>query len=384
MTDFLKRGRKKKVGKNEDIKSSGFPEDVIPDVIEIYYNGKDIEMEKIDEAIQHKYEMLAKNHDYLYEEKKEIEKKILISSTPMEKNEMLEEIEEIERKIKDYENNISLNKYISESKQILSEYKKLREEDKINLITKFIQIAKKYISIQLIRVVDTEFMCKSCGCNLEDLIEEIEGSYICQKCNTQNTFLSANTYIRDVEKLPSSSDDEISGFVKILDKFEGKQNPSLPNDFYQKLDAYFELNRKPLGEEIRKRKKLSNGKKEGTSKKILRQALESVGYSSFYEDANYIAHVYWGWDLPDISRYREQIIEDYQKTQRVWLKICHNYDRKASLGTQYRLYSHLRSVGYPVEKDDFGIQDSVDSLRTHNDAWEKMCSESGVKFYAVD
>ena len=51
----------------------------------------------------------------------------------------------------------------------------------------------------------------------------------------------------------------------------------------------------------------------------------------------YIAHIYWGWKIPDLTLYRDQIIKDYQITQQIWNDIKKDYNRSASLGTQYRI-----------------------------------------------
>ena len=108
-----------------------------------------------------------------------------------------------------------------------------------------------------------------------------------------------------------------------------------------------------------------------------------TGNNKYYDEINFIGHVYWGWELPDISLYRDQLITDYIKTQSVWSKIKHQYNRTASLGTQFRLYVHLKAIGYECNRDDFKIQDMVESLRLHNEAWKIMCDETGVKYYFV-
>ena len=138
------------------------------------------------------------------------------------------------------------------------------------------------------------------------------------------------------------------------------------------------------GEYYRNQPFTENGKKAGTSRKKLWMALEKLNYNQFYDETSYIAHIYWGWAIPDLSLYRDQIIKDYQNTQTVWNRIKHDYKRSASLGTQYRLYVHLLAVNYPYcEREDFKIQDMVESLRLHNHAWQRMCQEANVKYYPV-
>ena len=137
------------------------------------------------------------------------------------------------------------------------------------------------------------------------------------------------------------------------------------------------------GEYYRNLELNSKGKKEGTSKKKLWNALENTGNNKYYDESNFIAHKYWGWELPDITLHRERLISDYQRTQQVWNNIKIRYNRSASLGTQFRLYVHLKAIDYECDRDDFKIQDMVDSLRIHNDAWRKMCEETNLKYIFV-
>ena len=196
--------------------------------------------------------------------------------------------------------------------------------------------------------------------------------------------MKPNSYQRDNEKFQYFFDEDISNFVKILDKFEGKTNLILDSSFMNLLDNYFLGIGLKKGEEIRKLKLNGEGKKDGTSKKMLWNALESLGYSQYYDETSYIANVYWGWELPDISRYRDQLIKDYQITQNIWNVIKSDYKRSASLGTQFRLYVQLMAVGYPkCDRNDFKIQENIESLRLHNECWKIMCEKANIKYHYV-
>ena len=39
----------------------------------------------------------------------------------------------------------------------------------------------------------------------------------------------------------------------------------------------------------------------------MESALEKIGYSQYYDEVSYIANVYWGWKLPDLTKYKDQI-----------------------------------------------------------------------------
>ena len=117
---------------------------------------------------------------------------------------------------------------------------------------------------------------------------------------------------------------------------------------------------------------------------MLWNALESIGYSQYYDETSYIANIYWGWELPDISKYRDQLIKDYQVTQNIWNGIKGDYKRSASLGTQFRLYVQLMAVGYNrCDRNDFKIQENIESLRLHNECWKIMCEKANIKYYYV-
>ena len=125
-------------------------------------------------------------------------------------------------------------------------------------------------------------------------------------------------------------------------------------------------------------------KKEGTTKKMLWGALECLGYPQYYDEINYITNVYWGWKLPELYNYKEKIIKDYKNTQNAWNIIKSEYKRSASLGTQYRIYVHLLAAGYPnCFREDFKLQENVESLRLHNSAWKRMCEMSNLEYKGV-
>ena len=323
--------------------------------------------------------------------RKEIPKKII--------NDDLEEIPEKIRVI--YENKINtlhikeiiihrlkktkqlekLETFISEEKKYSEIYHEKKCKDTSEL---YLDLCSKYIRIERIKNISTEFKCKGCGIPLENLSEEKEGVLICDICNCINSYLIPNQYTRDIEKNMFYLDEDSNNFLKILDKFEGKTSLILDEYFFQKLDEYFVNINVPKGEEIRKLPLNSKNKKDGTNKKMLWTALEKIGYSQYYDETSYITNVYWGWELPNLKNYKDQILKDYQNTQNVWNNIKFEYKRTASLGTQYRLYVHLVAVNFPgCEKEDFKIQENVESLRLHNDAWKQMCELCNLEYRCV-
>lgn len=276
------------------------------------------------------------------------------------------------------------DEYVRDTESLIKEYIKT---DYIEIAKLYVEKCKKYMKIDIIKLDVYGFNCKGCGLDLKDIKEDMDGIYECPDCKCVNRCIKPIKYIKDLEHHNSNSyDDDINNFMKILDKFEGKNVSSVPDKLFDELDEYFLTKEKmKKGEYYRKLPLTYEGKKEGTSRKKLWLALESKGYNHYYDETSYIAHIYWGWDLPDLSLYRDQILKDYQLTQQVWQRIKKNYKRSASLGTQYRLYVQLKAVGFPnCKQEDFKIQDMVESLRLHNSAWQQMCEETGVKYYQVN
>ena len=258
------------------------------------------------------------------------------------------------------------------------------EKNNVYLIEKYLDICSRYIRLERIKHVTNKFLCKGCSVELENITEDIDGHVVCEICNCINSYLVPNSYFRDIEKSPSGFDEDLNNFSRILDKFEGKCLVNFPSNFFQKLDDYFRSIDFPTGKSIKEKPLNHKGKKENTSKKILWNALEKIGYSHFYEDSSYICHMYWGWELPDLSNYRDKMLQDYQDTQNAWNIIKIEYKRTASLGTQFRLYVQLMAVNYPnCDRDDFKLQENVESLRLHNEAWKKMCEMCTINYFHV-
>ena len=303
---------------------------------------------------------------------------IVIYNTKVNLNQIDQVVKFRLRKLNDLE---SLEKYSNSSIEIIERYINIPRKE---YLEDFLDLCSTYIRVERIKNVKYEFRCKGCNGSLEDLKEDSDGIVTCDICNCINTYMKPNIYQRDNEKFHYFFDEDINNFVKILDKFEGKTNLILGKDFLELLDRYFlELGFKK-GEEIIKMPITEEGKKKGTSKKMLWNALENLGYSQYYDETSYIANIYWGWELPDISKYRDRLIKDYQITQNIWNSIKSDYKRSASLGTQFRLYVQLMAVGYPnCDRNDFKIQENIESLRLHNECWKIMCEKSNLKYHYV-
>lgn len=378
-----------------------------PDLVKGSYTT-DLNIIKIHEAILQRF-------NFFYDSIPRVEDKIIrLKRKANPEKKTINEIKEIEAEIKeleitldDYINYKSYNTYINSTKTLLEEYLKVasnkskglvilnkgREKESIELIRKrlkiiheYLEIAKKYIQIEITHNFTVQAVCPGCDTDLSSMFtDEESGLSVCPKCCYERESISHQTTYRDIQRTNTTNKnnyDDCENFRKALYRFQGKQIHHPPNKLYEQLNDYFISIGKPIGSDIKKLPTMPNGKKPGTYRQMMYEALNETNNSAFYDDINLIMHIYWGWELPDISHLEDRIIEDYIATQKVYNEIP-DKERDASLNIQFRLFVHLKAVGYPCTKDDFKIQINRDSLIFHTEMWKIMCEKTGLKFHSV-
>lgn len=320
--------------------------------------------------------------------------------TVIERNRTKDKIFEIKEKIKDIESGKRIKDYLELAEPLINQYESLipksrqvdftatdqqkmdalEEEEKdpkyqkkMQVIRKYIDLAKNYINVVIIQKKKNMNKC-ACGYDLSDVFIDNFGTQICPECGYDRYIIGYNLYKRDT--LSSRNDySDRDNFEKALMRYQGKQVDKIPETLFNDLDEYFRARGKPISSEIRALPLTISGRKKGTDLPMLYKALLETGYSSLYEDANLIAHKYWGWRLPDISHLEAIIMRDYEKTQRVYNMLPK--ERSSSLGTQFRLFKHLELRGHPCSVGDFKIVKMLDSLEYHDETWRIMCEKCG-------
>ncbi len=383
-----------------------FP-DSPPDLIKGSYTN-DLNIIKIHDAICFRYEYFHKAIGIIQEHIIELTKELNKGNLSCNEKKSLEtDINNLKKGMYDYENNISYNKYLSETELILEEYNKVASnkskgvvifrniketEDetivhkRVKIIQEYLNVSKKHIRLEIIHKSLPKVLCPICKLDFSKAqIEEDFGLHTCPKCGYERESICHVSTYRDIEKInPGSRNnyDDCENFRKALQRFQGKQSHQPPQKLYEQLDEYFFRLGKGSAREVQRLPLTEEGHKKGTSRQMMFEALSETNNSAYYDDINLILHNYWGWSLPDISQLEEKIMEDYISTQKVYNSI-QNKDRNASLNIQFRLFVHLKAVDYPCSKNDFKIQTSRDSLIFHNEMWKTMCERTGVKFYSV-
>lgn len=251
---------------------------------------------------------------------------------------------------------------------------------RIYLIDTYLEIATQYIEIDVIRVnTRPSDLCNGCGLSLAKVATSEEGTLRCPNpdCQTEHDVIILAKLAKDGARINTTNntdDESIDNFLRAFIRYQGLQPDHPDESLYEELDTYFSRHDRPSGENVRQLPLNSRGRRGDTDHKMLWNALSQIGHSEYYEDANLIGHIYWGWSLPNVMHLKERIIDKYNKTQKVFYQIPpEERGRNSSLGTQYRLWRHLQLEGHECYMDEFKIAENPDSLRCHNKLWRLMC-----------
>lgn len=277
---------------------------------------------------------------------------------------------------------INLSNQSNQGLQSTEKDENKEDEYRLKIIEEYLKIASNYYDLDIIREIDSVARCV-CGAEYEESEADLSGLQTCV-CGCLKEIMIKTPFYKDGSRVnnPSSNNyEDEANFYKAFLRFQGKQPIKLPEDLFTNLDDYFRRLKLPIGEEIRKMKLKRNGRRGPTDKEMMYTALADRGYANHYEDINLICHVYWGWELPDISDLENAIMEDYRQSQKVYESLPK--DRHSSLNSQYRLYRHLQRLGYPCKEIDFKMIKTPNIVDDYEEFWEKICTALGWAYVEI-
>lgn len=390
--------------------------DKVPDKIEGTYKY-DFNILEIHTLILKKFRDEKENKINKLEKELKIEEiKINGRQNMVERKNSIKVINEIKKKIEDITSDKSFNEYIQKIKPLLDAYNLLgslskivsfakikRSDDTVEdevpeenenqvkrhqLIMDFIEIARRYIQIDLVREINEGNNCPACGIKLDDTMSSMDddGISVCPDCGIERISVVKTRFYQDNARTNNSGNnyEDRANFRKVLMRYQGKQPDKPPLELYERLGEYFTETETPkidlngdtirrflTPEQIRDLPLNEDGEKVGTSRSLMYKALKDTNNTDYYDHINIILHEMWGWALPDVSHLEDKIMDDYDTSQRVYEVIPK--DRKSSLNSQFRLFKHLRRLGYPCMAKDFRIPTTYDILEFHNTMWTKIC-----------
>lgn len=209
---------------------------------------------------------------------------------------------------------------------------------------------------------------------------------VCTDCGIQDDMVSKESYRgtgRKTAYVQKSDYVSRENFIKGLQRFQGKRARKLPVDMFERMDSYVKRFDLPVSEVVKKMNVRSDGKRgpKEFTRRYMKSLLDELGYESYYNDINLITHLYWGWELPNLSMHEEQIKKDYDMAQSVFNDIPK--DRQSSLVLPYQLYRHLRRVGYPCDIDDFDIVTTPEIRQSYESIWKEICRRLDWEFQPI-
>ena len=334
------------------------------------------------------------------EELKKLTEKINGRQKIIERENTISNIKQLKKEIQRISTGEKLTEYINKTKNILDAYKSLPKKPKIimfgkktehkemddetkkrlQIIDSFLDEASNYMQLELIRKNSVRTDTCVCGESLSKLAENEDGLLICPNldCGIVHNVVITTKMPKDgarVSTCSSPDEDSIENFLRAFIRYQGLQTDKPNPELYDQLDDYFVRHKRFKGEIIRSMPTdPSTGRKGDTNHQMLLFALYEIGQTCYYEHINLIGHIYWGWELPQVSQYKDRIISDYLKTQKVFRQIpIEEKNRTSSLGTQFRLWRHLQLAGHKCSMSEFKIAENPDSINNHNRLWKLMC-----------
>ncbi|SPN78871.1 Poxvirus VLTF3-like late transcription factor [Brazilian cedratvirus IHUMI] len=289
--------------------------------------------------------------------------------------------------------------YTQETKEVLAKYKEIgslervlsfsskeekkqesdeKREYRQRLILDYLEKTRRYYQINAVWESD-ELKCPGCGAEFPHEVADEFTPSACAECGVERKRLAKVPFSSDNVKdnINRNNYEERKNFIKAMERFQGKQVIKNTKTLFMDLDDFFTSYGMKRGEQVRDLPVNDKGKKEGTSKPLMFKALNEKGYSHYYKNINLICHLYWGWNLPDLSDIEDKLLTDYDAFQRVYEKL--KTGRRSCLNTDYMLLILLLKQGYKCSSEDFKIVRTDDIFDEYEDTRRKVYDELGWK-----
>jgi hypothetical protein len=312
--------------------------------------------------------------------------------TDLEKN-----ITDLQETIERIESNRDLNFYISESAQLLENYKhmlktpikisftgknKQEDKDKSIIINKYIEIAQKYFKINSKpKLKKFKMVCDNCPNNKNFIIDE--NAYICIDCGSQQEKIEYTTSYKDVDRVNISTKytyDRKVHFRDCINQYQGKQNCTIDQKVYNDLEDIFNRHHLLVADNTTK-KEIRYSK---ISKEHILMFLKELGYSKHYENVTLIHYNLAGKKPDDISHLEDKLLADFEILVETYDKIFKNkVSRVNFISTQYVLYQLLQKYHHPCRKEDFVILKTMDRKSFHDTICRELFSVLGWSFIPI-
>lgn len=325
------------------------------------------------------------------------------------------EYDSLKEKITNIETGKSYNFYLMDSITLIDEYKNLLTQTKKiiffgknkissnankEIIKKYLQILKKYNFEHIIssqeecypkktKINDKKetkdfkepvYTCDVCN-SKKDFIKVDNTICICENCGNQIQTLGTTISYKDVNRVNLSTKYKYERrlhFRDCINQYQGKQNSTISEVIYQKLEHQFYLH-KLLVEDC----KTNEERFANITKEHIMLFLKELGYTKHYEDVFLIHYKLTGKRPDNIYHLEQKLMDDFDTLSDLYdkkFKHTKRVDRKNFINTQYVLFQLLRKYKHPCKKEDFNILKTLDRKSFHDDICSELFSELGWNF----
>ena len=302
---------------------------------------------------------------------------------------------ELSQHIENIISNRDLNFYILESAMYIETYKKiLQEPEKINFMGKsvrknkekmkiikdYLNVAKKYITIN-IKMEEKKFVVLCRNCNNKKDFDILEGDiYVCVICSAQQEVMKNISSYKDIDRINISSKyvyDRKVHFRDCINQYQGKQNSTIQQIVYDKLEEQFELHNILVGDK--------NTPKEirfqNISKEHISMFLKELDFTKHYENINLIHYNLTNIKPDDIGYLEDVLMDDFDMLTEIYdILFGKTIDRKNFINTAYVLYQLLIRHKHKCNKNDFTILKTLDRKIFHDSVLRVCFEELGWTF----
>ena len=336
----------------------------------------------------------------LYEEKlKNIEDALQNDNTIRKiRNKILNCKEELINYIEDLKIKKSKNFYLIETIEYIERYKEIlktpikinfmgvkntKNKEKQEIIDKYIEIARKYVDIDVDEVIyDSKIVCTNCGQKKDfEIIDNMV--YVCLQCYAKQYVMKHNSSYNDIDRVNISTKymyDPKIHFRDCIKQYQGKQNCTIPQKVYDDLEVQFERHfilegKKGDDKSIRFRK---------LTKNHIMIFLKELNYPKHYENVHLIHYNFTGIKPDDILYLEDKLLDDFDLLIDLYHKTFKHIKRKNFINTQYVLYQLLCHHRHPCKKEEFIILKTVDRKIFHDEICKTLFETLGwnmVSFY---
>lgn len=331
----------------------------------------------IDKQIREKLQSKMTSVDEL---RKELDRNMWIlqncNPTGINKIDLDKQTFSLKNRIRDLSLMCELSLYTLRTSDILERYKKLCKQEKTtivfgqkpqvkssqknsemsDLIIKYLNIAKDYIEIDM-KVFKKYYSGETCDCKETYISNDQE---ICIDCHKIMSKFDKNDTNKVDETMPvkKNIDKSLVHLLNAFDRHQGINKANIPDNVISTLRKDCSHHRIPHDD---------------LTPYQTYNFLSENGFSEYYKYYMIIWSIITGKSLPNLQKYRKELIERFTKAETVFNEhIKPSLKRDNSLNVNYMLFRLLQQCGYQCKISDFVTLKTFEKLKEYDQIWEKM------------